>query len=303
MMGPVLCHRHGVRFFRRASKGIGARIRTRGRFAHGELVKVSLDRPKGSKIAWMLRADLDAHQVDPAYVDNVAHVTAFPQIAALERAWTHVCPACLDELLVRSGEVPDALTPEKQAFDTAVVAEGVTCSGSIAQCELHGLIFPTRSSLDIEEAILTIDVLREVRVVRVVDASMAHEPVYWFDEAFLQKVFGPDIEIVEATFRLESRVAFVKLWNAGERFVRSACGTCCGVAVWLMPTRRREGSTTSCIGICWLPCGTSCRSRDAGCEYPVWKGEKILCFLAMTSPKHSRCAARKALRATVFCCG
>ncbi|WP_157645663.1 hypothetical protein [Burkholderia ubonensis] len=175
---------------------------------------MSLDRPKGSKIAWMLRADLDAHQVDAAYVDNVAHVTAFPQIAALERAWTHVCPACLDELLVRSGEVPDAPTSEKQAFDTAVVAEGVTCSGSIAQCELHGLIFPTRSSLDIEEAILTIDVLR---VVRVVDASMAHEPVYWFDEAFLRKVFGPDIEIVEATFRLESRAAFVKLWNAGER--------------------------------------------------------------------------------------
>ncbi|KVR35978.1 hypothetical protein WK13_16730 [Burkholderia ubonensis] len=213
-MGPVLCHRHGVRFFRQASTGIGARIRTRGRFAHGELVKVSLDRPKGSKIAWMLRADLDAHQVDAAYVDNVAHVTAFPQIAALERAWTHVCPACLDELLVRSGEVPDAPTSEKQAFDTAVVAEGVTCSGSIAQCELHGLIFPTRSSLDIEEAILTIDVLR---VVRVVDASMAHEPVYWFDEALLRKVFGPDIEIVEATFRLESRAAFVKLWNAGER--------------------------------------------------------------------------------------
>ncbi|WP_157636774.1 hypothetical protein [Burkholderia ubonensis] len=175
---------------------------------------MSLDRPKGSKIAWMLRADLDAHQVDAAYVDNVAHVTAFPQIAALERAWTHVCPACLDELLVRSGEVPDAPTSEKQAFDTAVVAEGVTCSGSIAQCELHGLIFPTRSSLDIEEAILTIDVLR---VVRVVDASMAHEPVYWFDEALLRKVFGPDIEIVEATFRLESRAAFVKLWNAGER--------------------------------------------------------------------------------------
>lgn len=48
-MGPVLCRRHGVRFFRKASNGICARIRTRGRFAPGELVKVSLDRPKGSK--------------------------------------------------------------------------------------------------------------------------------------------------------------------------------------------------------------------------------------------------------------
>ncbi|PCE30989.1 hypothetical protein [Burkholderia ubonensis] len=216
-MGPVLCHRHGFRFFRRASTGIGARIRTRGRFAPGELVKVSLDRPKGSKIAWMLRADLDAHQVDAKYVDNVAHVTAFPQIAALERAWTPVCPACLDELLVRSGEVPDSPTSDAQAFDTAIVAEGVTCSGSLAQCELHGLIVPTRSSPDIEEAILTIGVLREVRVVRVVDASVAHEPVYWFDEAFLRNVFGPGIEIVESTFRLESREAFVKLWNEGER--------------------------------------------------------------------------------------
>lgn len=49
MIGPVLCHRHGIRFFRQASIGIGARIRTRGRFAAGELVKVSLDRPNGSK--------------------------------------------------------------------------------------------------------------------------------------------------------------------------------------------------------------------------------------------------------------
>ncbi|TCW81178.1 hypothetical protein C5O80_23755 [Burkholderia sp. SRS-46] len=216
-MGPVLCHRHGFRFFRPASAGIDARIRTRGQFASGELVKVSLDRPKGSKIAWMLRADLDAHQVDAKYVENVAHVTAFPQIAALERAWTHVCPACLDELLVRSGEVPDAPTSQAQAFDTSIVAEGVTYRSPIARCELHGLIFPTRSSLDIEEAILTIDVLRDVRAVRVVDASVAHESVYWFDDAFLRKVFGPDVEIAESTFRLESREAFVKLWNAGER--------------------------------------------------------------------------------------
>ncbi|KVL96209.1 hypothetical protein WT02_15870 [Burkholderia stagnalis] len=217
MMGPVLCHRHGIRFFKRASAGIAARIRTRGQFAPGELAKVSLDRPKGSKIAWMLHADLDAHQVEATCVDNVAHVTAFPQIAALERAWTLVCPACLDELLVRSGEVPDAPTSEKQAFDTSVVAEGVTCSGSLAQCELHGLIFPTRSSPDVEEAILTIDMLREVRVVRVVDASMEHAPVYWFDEAFLRKVFGPGVAIADSTFRLESRSDFVKLWNAGER--------------------------------------------------------------------------------------
>lgn len=108
--------------------------------------------------------------------------TCHGDLMEMKQARDGVCPACLDELLVRSGEVPDAPTSQAQAFDTSIVAEGVTYRSPIAQCELHGLIFPTRSSLDIEEAKLTIDVLRDVRAVRVVDASVAHESVYWLRE-------------------------------------------------------------------------------------------------------------------------
>jgi hypothetical protein len=215
-MGPIHCGRHGRDNGITTSKGIAARIRQRGQFLSGELVKVSLDRPKYSREMWMLRAELDEHEVDATFVDNVAHVKAFPKIAALERLRAHLCSACLDELLVRSGEAPYKPTTREQAFDTSVVAANAKWSRGDARCELHGLIRPTRTSPDIETAILAIDVIRDCHVVRVTDASVEHGATHWFDEAFLHKVLGTDIDIVESALRIDDRAMFVQMWDAGE---------------------------------------------------------------------------------------
>ncbi|WP_175836154.1 hypothetical protein [Burkholderia anthina] len=199
------------------STGIAERVLSRGQFGPGELVKVSLDRPKYSKEMWMLHAELDEHAADAVFVDNVAHVKAFPKIAALERLRAYVCSTCVDELLVRSGEAPYRPTTKEQAFDTSVVAANAKWPSNHARCELHGLILPTRTSPDIEAAILSRDVIRDCRVVQVIDGSMKHEPKHWFDEAFLHKVFGPEIDVVDPTFRIDERATFVTLWDAGER--------------------------------------------------------------------------------------
>ncbi|MBZ5789826.1 hypothetical protein K8353_06860 [Burkholderia contaminans] len=215
-MGPSVCHRHGDTSTATTSTGVAERIRLRAQCVPGELVKVSLDRPRYSREMWMLRAELDEHEVDATFVDQVAHVKAFPKIAALERLRAYRCLACLDELLVRSGEAPHKPTTKEQAFDTSVVAANAKWPRNFARCELHGLIRPTRASPDIETAILTLDVIRDCHVVRVIDARVKHEPTYWFDEAFLRKVLGPDIDIVDSTFRIDDRAMFVRLWDAGE---------------------------------------------------------------------------------------
>ncbi|HEM7879466.1 TPA: hypothetical protein U2L31_005905 [Burkholderia contaminans] len=185
-------------------------------------MKVSLDRPRYSREMWMLRAELDAHEVDATFVDRVAHVKAFPKIAALERLRAYVCLACLDELLVRSGETPHKPTTKEQAFDTSVVSANAKWPRHFARCELHGLIRPTRASPDIETAILTIDVIRDCHVVLVIDARGKGESTYWFDEAFLRKVFGPDIDIVESTIRPRSRHCGTPVSTC----VRCVCGRC-----------------------------------------------------------------------------
>ncbi|WP_175857757.1 hypothetical protein [Burkholderia anthina] len=219
------------------STGVAERVLSRGQFGPGELVKVSLDRPKYSKEMWMLRAEVDEHAADAVFVDNVAHVKAFPKIAALERLRAYVCSACVDELLVRSGEAPYRPTTKEQAFDTSVVAANAKWPSNHARCELHGLILPTRTSPDIEAAILSRDVIRDCRVVQVIDGSMKHEPKHWFDEAFLHKVFGPEIDVVDPTFRIEERATFVTLWDAGER----VCPVC------LRDVLKRSGVTNDDI--------------------------------------------------------
>uniref|UniRef100_UPI0036D9E43B hypothetical protein n=1 Tax=Streptomyces rochei TaxID=1928 RepID=UPI0036D9E43B len=175
-MGPIHCGRHGHDNGITTSKGIAARIRQRGQFMSGELVKVSLDRRKYSLKMWMLRAELAEHEVDATYKP----------------------------------------TTKEQAFDTSVVAANANWPRGFARCELHGLIRPTRTSPDIEAAILSIDVIRDCHVVRVTNASVEHEATHWFDEAFLRKVLGPDIDIVESTFRIGDRATFVQMWDAGE---------------------------------------------------------------------------------------
>ncbi|OXJ06049.1 hypothetical protein CFB41_00125 [Burkholderia sp. AU33803] len=108
------------------SERVRARVRVRGQFAPGELVKVSLDRPKYSREMWVLRAEFDELEVEAPFVGNVAHVTAFPKIAALERLRAYGCSTCVDELLVRSGETPREPRSLQQAFDTSVVAADAT---------------------------------------------------------------------------------------------------------------------------------------------------------------------------------
>ncbi|WP_175920599.1 hypothetical protein [Burkholderia pyrrocinia] len=215
-MGPILCRRHGRDNGMTTSAGIAALIRQRGQCSSGELVKVSLDRPKYSWEMWMLRAELVEHEVDATFIDHVAHVKAFPKIAALERLRVYLCSACLDELLVRSGEVPYKPTTTEQAFDTSVVAANANWPRDFARCELHGLIRPTRTSPDIEAAILSIDVIRDCHVVQVTNASVQHGATHWFDEAFLHKVLGTDIDLVESTLRIDDRAMFMRMWNAGE---------------------------------------------------------------------------------------
>ncbi|WP_165765608.1 hypothetical protein [Burkholderia puraquae] len=93
------------------------------------------------------------------------------------------------------------------------------------------MILPTRTSPDIEAAILSIDVIRHCHVVQVTDRTKKHEPKYWFSEAFLRKVLGADVAVDGSTFRLDDEETFDKLWNAGERVCRSC----------LRETLRRSG--------------------------------------------------------------
>jgi len=230
-MGSRVCHRHGDDSMATTSTGVAAHIRVRGQCVPGELVKVSLDRSRYTREMWMLRAELDEHEPDATFVDRVAHVKAFPKIAALERLRAYVCLACLDELLVRSGETPYKPTTKEQAFDTSVVSANANWPRGFARCELHGLIRPTRTSPDIEAAILSIDVIRDCHVVRVTDGSRAHEPTYWFSEAFLRKVLGPDTKIECAALKLDDEAGVRKLWEAGEL----VCNHC------LQETLKRSG--------------------------------------------------------------
>ncbi|MGU8082843.1 hypothetical protein [Burkholderia pyrrocinia] len=79
------------------------------------------------------------------------------------------------------------------------------------------MIRPTRTSPDIEAAILSIDVIRDCHVVQVTNGTMKHEPTYWFSEAFLREMLGPEVGIEGSTLRLVDEAAFRNLWNAGER--------------------------------------------------------------------------------------
>ncbi|WP_133116886.1 hypothetical protein [Paraburkholderia acidicola] len=189
-----------------ASKRIVACINTRGQFAPGELVKVSFDRPKRSSVAWMTRGELGEHAASATYVDKIAHITDRHAFAVLERQLVFVCPNCLDELLVRSGEQPFAPTSKEQAFDTSVVAKGVEPRGPIIKCDIHGMVFGRPTSPRIAGAIQRGDTLPDARLIRVITVSSTkHENEFWFDEAFLHQVLGSKIEIAASVCRLEDR--------------------------------------------------------------------------------------------------
>ena len=222
MMSPTLCARHGVRSFTVAAKRIGDRIRERGRFEPDELVRVSLDRPKRSHVVWMTRADLDEHAVTANHVDGVAHVTELRKFALLDRACEHVCPDCLDELLVRSGEQPHSPTPVSRAFDTAIVADNATLDGPLVKCDIHGIAVGSRTSPAMAALIDRRDAVPHGRLINVVVTSPKAENKFWFDEAFLLRVLGPDIDLATGIYRMESGERSLHLLESGK----SVCKHC-----------------------------------------------------------------------------
>ncbi|MCA8101406.1 hypothetical protein [Burkholderia contaminans] len=231
MMSPTLCARHGVRPFTVAAKRIGDRIRERGRFEPDELVRVSLDRPKRSYVVWMTRADLDEHAVTANHVDGVAHVTELRKFALLERACEHVCPDCLDELLVRSGEQPYSPTPVSRAFDTAIVADNATVSGPLVRCDIHGIGFGSCTSPAMVAVIDRREPLPHGRPIKVVVVSPKAENEFWFDEAFLRRLLGEDVDFASGIHRMELGERSLHLLESGE----SVCRYC--LEDWL---RRNE---------------------------------------------------------------
>lgn len=223
MRSPTLCARHGVRPFISAAKRIGDRIRERGRFEPDELVRVSLDRPKRSRAAWMTRADLDEHAVVAIHVDGVAHVTELRKFALLDRACEYVCPDCLDELLVRSGEQPHSPTPVSRAFDTAIVADNATVSGPLVRCDIHGIGFGSCTSPAMAALIDRSDALPHGRpIIKVVVVSPKAENEFWFDEAFLRRSLGEDADLSSGIYRMESDDRSLDLLESGT----SVCKHC-----------------------------------------------------------------------------
>jgi hypothetical protein len=196
-----LCAWHGVRPFTVAAKRIGGRIRERGRFEPDELVRVSLDRPKRSHVVWMTRADLDEHAVTANHVDGRAcHRVAKVRVARPGvRAWLPP-----DELLVRSGEQPDSPTHVSRAFDTAVFADNATVEGPLVKCDIHGITFGSRTSPALAGLIDQRDAVPHGRLINVVVISPKAENRFRFDEAFLLRALGPDIDLSAGIYRMES---------------------------------------------------------------------------------------------------
>jgi hypothetical protein len=204
MSSPQLCPRHGFQGHIESSKDIDACIRARGQFAAGRLVKVSLDRPKRSREVWMHRAELAecAHLI--TYAGKTAHLNDFPSIAAIERSLVLVCPRCLDELLVRSGEQPLQVTPRENAFDTSLVAEDANVSEGVLSCPLHGLVRPKRTSPQIAAAIDSGGALPGSPLIKTILESDKHENVFWFEADYLRRWFGPGIDLTSSIYRLKS---------------------------------------------------------------------------------------------------
>ena len=220
MSSRTLCSRHGFMAYTRASQAVATRINERGQFESGEIAKVSLDRPRRQYTVWMHQSEIEAHAATVTRRDHVCHVEAFPEIAALERLLVWVCPACLDELLVRSGEQPTTPTSLQQALDKSVVAAGAEVSDNIIQCGVHGLVFPTRSSFEIADAIDKQGILQLDRLVKVVVPSALNQSVFWFDVDFLTEKLEWDVKHAPAEIRLEERSVVDKILFAGVRVCR-----------------------------------------------------------------------------------
>ncbi|MFM0604872.1 hypothetical protein PQR05_10135 [Paraburkholderia sediminicola] len=203
MSSPRLCPRHGFQGFIESSKDVDARIRTRGQFAAGQLVKMSFDRPKRSREVWMHRAELAEYAYLITYAGKTAHLKDFPAIAAIERSLVLVCPRCLDELLVRSDEQPLQVTSRESAFDTSLIAKDVNVSEDVLPCPIHGFVRPKRSSSQIANAVESGGTLPSSPLIKTILESDKHENVFWFEADYLHKRFGPGLDLASSTYRLE----------------------------------------------------------------------------------------------------
>lgn len=206
--------------YTRASQAVAARIRERGRFNPKELLKVSLDRPRRNYAVWMGHSEVELYAPTAMLRDRVYHVSGFPEIAALERLLVAVCPACLDELLVRSGEQPTTPISREQAFDDSVVAAGAELGENVIKCDVHGLVFPTRSSSKIANAIDKRGAIQKDRLIKVVVPSARHESEFWFDVDFIAEMLGRDLSNAPPPIRLEDRATVDRLLFAGVRVCR-----------------------------------------------------------------------------------
>jgi hypothetical protein len=219
MSSPRLCPRHGFQGYIESSKAVDACVGTRGQFAAGQLVKVSLDRPKRSREVWMHRVELGEYAHLITYAGKTAHLKDFPSIATIERSLVPVCPRCLDELLVRSDEQPLEVTSRESAFDTSLVAEDANVSDNVLSCPVHGLVRPKRTSPQIANAIESGGTLPSSPLIKTILASDKHENIFWFEADYLHKRFGPGIDLTSSTYRL-------KRGEEGETLLEGAARVC-----------------------------------------------------------------------------
>jgi hypothetical protein len=204
MSEMVLCSRHGLRYIGSASPGVAARIGARGVFAGGELIKVSLDRPKRTAVAWMTWAELHEHKAVAHVADGVAHVRDLPMIAALRATWQKVCPDCRDELLVRSGEEPEQPTPYERAIDASAIADNAESRRPMYACNTHGISREALASPAIVKAVCRNAPSLGGRSIRVTFPHERGEYSWWFDQALLRYALGDGIDVSTGTYRIDN---------------------------------------------------------------------------------------------------
>ena len=221
-MSRVLCSRHGLQGFTRASQAVRDRLKTRGEFTRHELVRVSLERIKRSYQVWATQAEVAACVNSAEVADGIVRVKVPREIASFEKVLVYVCPECLNELLVRSGEEPNAPTSRERAFDTAPIAEGAYVDDPLATCRIHGIVFPVTSSPVIASAIETGDPLDASSLVKVIATSRGRESVHWFDSKFITALLGIHADSVLRVDRQADQQAVDSLFDHGKR-VCKAC--------------------------------------------------------------------------------
>jgi hypothetical protein len=185
------------------------------------MVRLSFDRRKRSYQIWMARVELAEYESLLTYEGKTAHLTHFATMATIERSRAYVCPRCLDELLVRSGEEPARPTSRESAFDTSAVAADAVISPNWRACTTHGLFWPQLTSRWIAEAIKSGRLLAGRRLIRTSFTDDKHGNEYWFDNVYLQKRFGSAIDSTSSTCRLEREHSDVLFKGAAR-----VCGSC-----------------------------------------------------------------------------